>query len=384
MNISGSNFGFDFRMGGAINSGIGRYVFELLKKILYRDPESHYTIFYNRHNVDQNDLAILSAFGNTTLVSTSLRHYSLAEQLLFPRLLNRYNFDLVHFPNFNVPVLYNRPYVVTIHDMVHHKISGHKKSTLIYFYAYKYIIHKAAARARKIITVTEAAKKDIVELLGVSAEKINVVAEAPFLKSVDEQAVAQVKQKFLLTRPYFLFVGTLERKKNLVSLTAGFDQFLQKYNLDMDLVIAGKPDRHYPDIKFQAMEIKQRDRLVFTDFVDDHDLSAFNQGAYAFITASLHEGFGLPGVEAMQFGLPVLAANTEVFNEVYDNAAIYFDPLDVHDIAEKMRFITQDTKFYEQMRDKALKRATVFDWDLAAQQTLQVYQQAMLNPNSYV
>ncbi len=378
------NIGFDFRMGGAINSGIGRYVFELLKKILDNAPQDQFTIFFNRNNVDLGDLAVLEQYSNVRLVPTSLRHYSLAEQLFFPRLLKRYNFDLVHFPNFNVPVFYNRPFVVTIHDMVHHKISGHKKSTLIFFYGYKYVIQKAAEKAQKIITVTQAAKNDIVELLGVPVEKVEVIYEAPFLETADEQRVAEVKRQFLLTRPYFLFVGTLERKKNLPRLTAGFDQFLDKYKLEMDLVIAGKVDKHYPQIKTQALNIKHRNRLVFTDFVDDTDLSALYQGAYAFVTASLHEGFGLPGVEAMQFGLPVLAANTAVFNEVYDNAAIYFDGEDTNDIAEKMRLIAQDTKFYQQMQEQSLKRSTVFDWNHTAQATLSVYQQVVIKESADV
>lgn len=366
--------GFDFRLGGAINSGIGRYVFELLKKLLDNDPGNQYVVFYNRNNVSLEDLDVLQKYSQVTLVATNIRHYSLAEQLLLPRILYRYNLDLMHFPNFNVPVLYNRPYVVTIHDMVHHKISGHKKSTKIFFWGYLYVIQKAAEHAAKIITVTEAAKKDIVELLHVPAEKVAVIYEAPFLETADEQRVAKVKKQFLLSRPYFLFVGTLERKKNLPVLTKGFDLFLKEYHLDMDLVIAGKPDRHYPDIKFQAMEIEHRNSLVFTDFVDDQDLSALYQGAYAFVTASLHEGFGLPGVEAMQFGLPVLASNTPVFNEVYDNAAIYFDATDPKDIAEKMRLLAQDSQFHQQMQEKSLKRRGVFDWDHTAKQTLAVYQ----------
>jgi glycosyltransferase involved in cell wall biosynthesis len=378
------NIGFDFRLGGAINSGLGRYMFELLKKILEHAPQDHFTVFFNRHNVDVNDLAALEQYPNVILVPTSIRHYSLAEQLLLPRLLNRYRFDLIHFPNFNVPVLYNGPYVVTIHDMVHHKISGHKKSTKLWFYGYKYVIQKAAQRAQKIITVTEAAKQDIVELLGVSPAKVTVIYEAPFLKLASEARVMEVKKQFLLSRPYFLFVGTLERKKNLPRLAAGFNQFLEKYKLDMDLVIAGKVDKHYPQIKFQALNIKHRNRLVFTDFVSDTDLSALYQGAYAFVTASLHEGFGLPGVEAMQFGLPVLAANTPVFNEVYDNAAIYFDGTDVDDIAEKMRLIAQDTKFYQQQQEKTLLRSAEFNWDQAAKATLALYQQAIIGSHADV
>jgi len=364
--------GFDFRMGGSINAGIGRYSYELLNAMLDLKGNDHFIVFYNELNVDQRDLTVLKAKG-AELVPTRIRHYSLGEQLFLPRVLASHNLDVVHFPNFNVPVRYKGPYVVTIHDMVHHKISGHKKSRIWKFYAYKYIIRNAAERAQTIITITEAAKKEIVEYLQVAPEKIVVTYEAPPAHEPAKVDVAGVKRKYLLSRPYFLFSGTLERKKNVPMLAKGFDIFLSKYKYDMDLVIAGKVDPHYPEIKDQIMEIQHHNRIVFTDFVTNDDQAALYQGAYAFVSASLHEGFGLPGVEAMRYGIPLLTANTEVFNEVYDNASIYFDPLDPGDIAEKMRLITSDAQFYSQMQMKSVERAVLFDWHQAAEQTLEVY-----------
>ncbi len=364
-------------MGGSINSGIGRYVFEVLTHVLTQDAKNKFFVFYNANNVADEDLDRLRAFSNVALVPTNIRHYSFAEQLLLPRILNKYNLDLVHFPNFNVPVLYKGSFIVTIHDMVHHKISGHKKSHWLHFQAYKYIINFAAQKSKKIITVTNFAKREIVEYLQVPAEKIEVIYEAPSLDAVPETAVVAVKQKYLLPRPYFLFVGTLERKKNIVTLAKAFDLFLSKSKLDMDLVIAGKVDRHYPEIKDQALEIKHRNRIVFTDYVENYDLSALYQGAYAFITTSLHEGFGLPGVEAMQLGLPLLASNTEVFNEVYDNAAIYFDPMDIEDISEKMALVARDVAFHKQLQQKSLDRGALFNWDKPAEQTLAVYRSVL-------
>ncbi len=364
--------GFDFRMGGSINAGIGRYSFELLNAMLERQTNDKFVVFYNDLNVNQADLTVLKGKG-AELVPTRIRHYSFAEQWTLPKLLAKHNLDIMHFPNFNVPIWYKGPYVVTIHDMVHHKISGHKKSRAWKFYAYKYIIEKAALRAQTIISITEAAKKDIVELLQVPPEKVVVTYEAPPAHEPTKVDVAAVKKKFMLTRPYFLFVGTLERKKNVPMLAKGFDIFLSKYKYDMDLVIAGKVDPHYPEIKDQIMDIQHRNRLVFTDFVTDEDQVALYQGAYAFVSASLHEGFGLPGVEAMRYGVPLLTANTEVFNEVYDNASMYFDPMDANDIAEKMKLITSEPEFYSQMQVKSVERAALFDWGTAAEQTLEIY-----------
>ena len=141
----------------------------------------------------------------------------------------------------------------------------------------------------------------------------------------------------------------------------------------MDLVIVGKADAHYPEIRYKAMDVKHSGNLVFTGEVDETELEALYKGAFAFTSASLHEGFGLPGVEALGFGLPLIVSNIEVFNEIYDNAAIYFNPLDPADIGEKMNLLVRDVRFYEQMSQKSFERSGEFSWDRAAAETLGVY-----------
>ena len=141
----------------------------------------------------------------------------------------------------------------------------------------------------------------------------------------------------------------------------------------MDMVVVGKADSHYPEIRHKALDIKHSDRLVFTGAVDDRELRALYKGAYAFVSGSLHEGFGLPGVEALGFGLPLLVSNTPVFNEIYDNAAIYFNPLDPEDIGEKMNLMVRDGQFYQQLQQKSFERSQLFDWNKSALETLGVY-----------
>jgi len=339
------------------------------------DKQNKYFLFVNEKVQEELLADIKSSADNIQIIPCSIRHYSLGEQLSFYRILNKYNLDLVHFPNFNAPILYKKPFVVTIHDMVHHKISGAKKSHLLHFMAYKKVIQNAAQKAQKIITVSQASKKDISTYLQTDPEKIQVIYEGSSLKAdIGQSAVDQVKKSYLISRPYFLFVGVLERKKNVVNLTRGFDYFLQKYKANMDMVIVGRSDSHYPDIKHHALDIKHSNRLVFTGAVEDFELEALYKGAYAFVSASLHEGFGLPGVEALCFGLPLLVSNTPVFNEIYDNAAIYFNPLDPEDIGEKMNLLARDGQFHRQLQQKSFERSRLFDWEKAARETLDVYQ----------
>lgn len=367
--------GFDFRMGGSINAGIGRYSFELLQQLLKQNKSDEYFVFYNEYNVNQKDLATIKELG-AKLIPANFRHYSYGEQIMFPKLLNSFNLDLIHFPNFNVPVLFKGKYVVTIHDMVHHKISGHKKSRYYKFLAYKFIINRAATRAVKIITVTETAKREIVDFLKVNPDKVEVIYEAPPAEVKKATDFSILKDTYLINKPYLLFVGSLERKKNVIKLCQGFDRLLDKYKYDLDLILVGKIDPHYPEIKTQALGIKHHENLIFTGYVSNEEQASFYRNAFAFVTASLHEGFGLPGVEAMQYGVPVLAANTEVFNEVYDNAAIYFDGLEIEDIADKIHLLVSDQPFYESMQKKSIERSVHFSWIQAAKNTLAIYHKA--------
>ncbi|MCX6796861.1 MAG: glycosyltransferase family 1 protein [Candidatus Doudnabacteria bacterium] len=361
-------------MLGSRHGGIGRYSLELSKHLLALDRRNLYCLFINPASADKSDVDLLSKYSNTKIIASNIRHYSIKEQSRFYKQLNMENLDLVHFPNFNVPLLYKKPFVVTIHDMVHHKISGHKKSHFLQFLAYKKIIQDASVKARAIITVSNHSKKEIHKYLNAPLEKIYVIYEGSNLNcKISENAVASVKEKFFLQFPYFLFVGVLERKKNLPNLTRGFDLFLEKNKFKMDLVIVGKADKHYPEIRHKAMDIKHNNRLIFTDFVEDPDLSALYKGAFAFVSASLHEGFGLPGIEAMKFNLPLVVSNTEVFNEIYDNAAIYFNPLDPNDISEKMKLLAADSQFYQKQRANSAARADFFDWNNTAQETLLIY-----------
>src|SRR5207247_4027254 len=134
-----AKIGLDLRMLGNHHGGIGRYVLELAKHLLAIDTENQYWLFRNDDSqILQDQFSIFNA--RTHIIKVKARHYSLAEQTSFLRTLDKYNFDLMHFPNFNVPILYKKPFVVTIHDLAHHKISGHKKSHLLHFYAYKKVI----------------------------------------------------------------------------------------------------------------------------------------------------------------------------------------------------------------------------------------------------
>lgn len=363
------NIGYDFRLGGPKHAGLGRYAEELLLAMLEQDKDDHFFVIHN-DSQERETLAKIDRHINTELVHVPARHYSLAEQVLLPLALRKLELDVILYPNFNHPIFDKTNFVVTIHDLVHHKISGHKKSRWLHFQAYKQIMKHAALKSKAIIAPSVAAKSDIASVYPTVEEKTAVIPEGISLKQQSDEFVKKVKHNFLLSRPYFLFVGTLERKKNTIGLARGFDTLIEKYKLDVDLVFAGKVDKHYPEIRQQTLDVKHKERIVFTGFVTDDELAALYQGAHCYVNASVNEGFGLPGVEAMQFGIPLAVSDTPVFNEVYDDAAVYFDPHSPDDIAEKLRLLATDKKFYETKQVAAANRSQFFSWDKAATETL--------------
>lgn len=355
--------------------GIGMYSMEMAKSILEADGENRYLLFvrdpqkFRKWGFDH--------YPNARLVAADYRHYSFAEQTLFPALLMRHSLDLMHFMNFNVPIVYRRPFVSTIHDVVHLRLPGHKPGRFLHRLAMRRVLRSAAHNARRVITVSQFSKKEIIEALGVPGYKIDVIYEAANVVSVSESEVIATRQRYGITKPYIVFVGVLERKKNLIALARGFDALKEKYQLNIQLVIAGKPDIHYPDIGPAVKRVTYGKDIILTGVVSEKEKYALYYGAQAFVSASLFEGFGLPGVEAMSVGLPLVVANIEVFNEVYDNGAIYFDPFDPNDIAQKINFMLADDKYRSQVADHAYVRAQQFSWKKAAEQTLETYAKAL-------
>jgi glycosyltransferase involved in cell wall biosynthesis len=362
--------GLDLRMAGQ-SYGIGRYSFELARAILAFDRHNSYVLFVR--DAAPFVEAGLTIHANVEIVVADFRHYSIGEQVWFCRLLNDHHLDLVHFMNFNVPVAYSRPYVVTIHDVVHHRLPGNKPSHVLHRAAYRYAIKTAARRSRRVITVSNFSKREIMEVLGIADQNINVVYEAATPVDVTDADVAAARQKFNLFKPYVVFVGVMERKKNIVNLAKGFDILRDRYEMNIQLAMVGSVDAWYPEVVAQAQQIKFAKDLIFTGKVNETEKYALLKGSQAFVSASLYEGFGLPGVEAMSVGIPLAVANTEVFNEVYDNGAVYFDGNSPADIADKLNLLLSDQKYSTAVAGNGRERAKMFSWERAARETVAIY-----------
>lgn len=359
--------------GGA---GISRYVTELFSSVLSQDKQNEYVLFFNR--LDENLRNKFKPFGSR-MVETGIGHYTWQEQANLPGILYRENLDLVHFPHFNVPLFYRKPFVVTLHDLTHTRFPGRKKSRILHRLAYNLVMSQAIKRSKKIIAVSESTKKEILDYFHVPSTKIHVVYEgvAGGYHIIDkDKSVAEVSNRFGIKKPYILYVGVWRRYKNLPALAEVFDQLIDS-GLDYELVLAGEPDPYYPEIKEKVFSISHKDRVRAVGRVSDYDLNFLYNGAILFVLPSLYEGFGLTALEAASCGIPIACSDIPTLREVLGSGSEYFDPDNMENMKDVLKAILADPKRCEELANLALARVRHFSWKQSAESTINLYSEAV-------
>ena len=373
--------GIDARLWS--QTGVGRYIRNLIYNLQIIDKQNDYVLFVR--DQDYNDVKF--QISNFKIVQTDISWHSLEEQIKFPSILNKKNLDLIHFPYISVPFFYNKPYLVTIHDLIPYHFSTGKASALplpIYglkLVAYKLIVSNAAKKAKKIIVPSNATKEEVVNHLNVPAGKIAVTYEG-----VDEKVSSIKYQVSSIKEPYFLYVGNAYPHKNLETLISAFSRMVPNNNRinsnrfdenlrnSIKLVLVGHEDYFYKRLKERAKKLGVLGSVIFIGGVNDQKLANLYKNALAFVTPSLMEGFGLPGLEAMANGCLVLASDIPVHKEIYKDSAIYFDPYDVEDIKNKIeQVVLNDSNHFRRNVQRGFERAKEFSWENTAEQTLHVY-----------
>jgi glycosyltransferase involved in cell wall biosynthesis len=361
--------GLDLRMlsGG---SGISRYIEEISQAILATDKVNDYVLFFR--NTEQ--AAPYKDFGKK-IVITGIPHYSMSEQLRFPGILKQEKLDLVHFPHFNVPILYQGKFVVTIHDLTHTKFPGRKKSHIFHRLAYNAVMSAAIKKSEKIIAVSQSTKNEILEHFGVEPAKIRVIYEG-INKSYSlldkDQAFEKASNRFKITKPYILYVGVWRRYKNLPNLVKSFD-LLKKEGIDAELVLVGDEDPFYPEIRGEITKSENLSDIKILGRVSDEDLNYLYNGASLFVLPSMSEGFGLTALEACATGTAIACSDIPTLREVLGQAADYFDPNNVENMADVMINILHNEKHGEELANLGLRRAGHFSWGKAAEETINLY-----------
>lgn len=381
--------GIDARFfGGEQSKGLGRYTQKLIEYLAKHDHENEYVVFLQTESFEnwscENE--------NFTPIHAPYHWYSFAEQLWMPVKIMQANVDFMHFPHFNVPLLYRKPFVVTIHDLIINHFPTERATTLgpllyrIKHFAGQLVMHHAVKYSSHIITVSEFSKKDIVNYYSIDENKVSVTYEAAELEhSTGEDIENNTKKshkleptetlkKYHIEKPYILYVGNAYPHKNLEILLDVMKELKATRNdLPLRMVFVGKEDYFYSRLKQEAWARDVDDRVIFTGFVPDAHLPVLYELAVAYIFPSLYEGFGLPPLEAMSYGAPVLAARTSCLPEILGDAALYFDPQDVSGIIDAIISILDNPRLYTELTEKGHRQTQRYSWKRMMEQTLVLY-----------
>jgi glycosyltransferase involved in cell wall biosynthesis len=287
----------------------------------------------------------------------------------------KYPLDIIHSLNAGPSFfkLKNQKYVITIHDLI--PLIYPKTRQSMVSMSYKFLFPRTLENADKIIAVSNSTKSDLIKYFNVSAEKIEVIHEAADerFKPLTDDEVRKVKQKYHLDFPFILYVGGLTPYKNLITLVKAFYK-LKIEGINHKLVIAGTKRWRYKELFDFIDHLHLQDDIIFTGYVPDEDLPSMYNAAELFIYPSLYEGFGLPPLEAMACGCPVIASNASSIPEVVGDAGILFDPYDVNKLADHIFEVLSDDLLRANLSKKGLDRAKQFTWDRCALETFKVYQ----------
>ncbi len=378
------NIGFDGRLIRN-NTGIGRYTRSLFFEYLrtHKLQRDNFYLFHdtvratscNVYHPDSNE----ALPENVHLVTVPCKRRILWTNWHIPPLLRRYHIDIYHgVCNFELPVRKMCRYIVTIHDLVplfFPELVPRKH--LIFF---KLFMKRAAHTADLIITDSEHSKRDIVHYLTVPEEKIRVIylgCEAQYQKIHNQQAIQDVLTRYNIRRPYLLFVGVIEPKKNLERLVDAFVMLRQESSegKELQLVIAGGKGWFCEQLYHKVQELRLENYVLFTGFVPDADLPYLYSEAELFVFPSIYEGFGLPVLEAMSYGTPVVTSNVSSLPEIAGDAGVLVDPKSPESISQGIASVLFDDRQKSKMQHAGHLQVRKFSWQRTAEQTYNVYQE---------
>ncbi len=366
--------------------GIGRYVYELVKGLAeLEQPAFNFelNLIYNpalpdrRHNLPE----LVNSFPQKLrLIETAVRPFSVGEQWQLFGLARHHNFRLWHAPYYIRPYLLPCPSVLTAHDVIGAKMPNalpSKKSRLLFEAATRL----AFLSSRRIISVSEAARQDITTLYKVKSSKIRAIPEAvdPQFRPFSEVEKVEARARLNLPASYLLYVGINKPHKNLARLLQAFKLFKDKTNSATVLILAGREDTRYaPALHEQAAKLNLPEEAVrFWGEVSEKDLPALYACADVFVFPSLYEGFGLPVLEAMASGTPVVCANNSSLPEVAGSAALLFEAENVLEMANCLEKVIQNPVLRLELAQKGLQQSQRFSWQATATQTLEIYRQVL-------
>ncbi|HET7617379.1 MAG TPA: glycosyltransferase family 1 protein [Vicinamibacterales bacterium] len=364
--------------------GIGTYVRNLLRQLARQDPHTEYVLLCRPEDCD-----VIGDLGpNFRAVRENAGDYSVREQFAVPIDLRREHVDLFHAPHYVLPPLTPCRSVVTIHDCIHLRFPQYLPNRLGYAYA-RSSLWVATHRAARVITVSEASKRDILRYYRVPEERIDVIYNAiddRFWLEPPADAMERVRERYQLNAPFVLYAGNIKPHKNLERLIEAFHLLRRDETMetpdgarlrDVKLLIIGDEISKYAALRRAVHRHKLHKHVRFFGFVSDQTLAVLYRLADAFVFPSLYEGFGLPPLEAMASGTPVVTSNVSSLPEVVGDAALLIDPYEPQSIADALRRVLTERSLRADLRARGLARARAFSWERSIRRVREIYDEVM-------
>jgi glycosyltransferase involved in cell wall biosynthesis len=363
--------GFDATSLTLRRSGIGRYTLELARALMRYEPTLELKLMAHKSlssDLVDDPIARLPRIGGPGMPAKVAWMQSILPLTVGPRTV-----DLCHFTNYHAALASRVPFVVNVHDMSLMTMpGGHPLKRVI---SMRPLLRAVARRSAAVLTLTESARQDAIEHLGLSAAKVRVVpaAAAPGFGRIDDAArLEEVATRLGVKNGCLLFVGTIEPRKNLPRLLDAFAR-LRAQGIDRQLVICGGKGWKSTDIEPAVERFGLARAVVFTGYVPDSDVVALLNLCGAFVYPSLYEGYGLPIIEALACGAPTVTSNRGATAEVAGDAALLVDPEDVDSLASALALALTHAPTRERLRAAGMRRSAEFSWERAAHETVAIY-----------
>ena len=353
--------------------GAGNYIFNLVRGLAKVDVENLYFVFAKPEHVvewkiEQPNFRFLPGASRS-------RPLRLAwEQSVLPVLVRQHKIDVLHSPHYTLPLFNPGRSVVTFCDMIFYLYPEmHSFSKRVFFRA---MMQVSSQRADWIIAISESTARDLLGMFRVMPDRVCAIplaAESNFRRITDRDSINRICGQYgLRAGEYILYVGVLEPRKNIPTLLRAY-QDLVAQGIREQLAIVGRRGWMFDEIFTTVQTLKLGDKVVFTGYVPNDELPYLYNGARLFVYPSLYEGFGLPVLEAMACGTPVVTSSVSSMPEIVDDAGLLVDPRDPKQLARAIEQLVVDDDLHRSLQERGLQRAEQFSWERTARETLQVY-----------
>lgn len=357
--------------------GIGFYTHQLMQKVTKNHPEHTFYFLFDRPF--HSDF-IYAPNVVPIVMGPPARHpflYIVWFEITVPHIIKKYNIDAFFSPDHFLSLRAKVPTILAVHDL--NFMYNPENLPLVTSLYYRFFFPRFVKKAKHFIAVSEYTKNDIIQYFKIPQNNISVVYNASNQKKgkLSSEQIIETKRKFSNGNNYFFYIGSLHKRKNIGRMLLAFDDFINKTKADVNLIIGGKAMWSDKEMEKDYQKVVHKEKIIFTGRLSNDDAKLLMGSSLALIFVSLFEGFGVPIVEAMESGVPVITSNVTSMPEIAGDAAYLVNPLSVNEITEAMIKVFQDEKYRHELIEKGLVRAEKYSWDKSAEKFWEAFEKML-------